>query len=260
MNCKVCKSETKVAFNTKVLKKYDVTYFKCNSCGLIFPETPYWLDEAYEPAINKSDTGLLDRNIQFSKILSVLIFFNFNKNAKFLDYAGGYGIFTRLMRDIGFDFYWHDLYTKNIFAIGFEYNLDLILDPKSKFELITAFEVFEHLENPLEEISKMLNLTDTIIFSTQIIPIEIPDPNKWWYYGFDHGQHVSFYSRNTIFVIAKQLNLNYYSVNGMHILSKHRMSKSKIIINKLFKVGLFSFVKKQMESRIQSDFKSIKSQ
>ncbi len=44
----------------------------------------------------------------------------------FLDYAGGYGVFTRLMRDIGFDFYWHDPYTQNLFANGFEKDIKLI--------------------------------------------------------------------------------------------------------------------------------------
>ena len=109
----------------------------------------------------------------------------------FLDYAGGYGVFTRLMRDIGFDFYWHDPYTQNLFANGFEDDLK----SNSKFELLTAFEVFEHLVNPKEELEKMLRFSDTIVFSTELMPQEIPDPEEWWYYGFNHGQHISFYTR-----------------------------------------------------------------
>ena len=153
MICKICNSNAKQVFNSKILKKYDVKYFKCDNCGYLFTEQPYWLDEAYSRSINLSDTGLLDRNIYFSKVLSVLIYFCFNKNGLFLDYAGGYGVFTRLMRDIGFNFYWHDPYTQNLFANGFEKDIK----PDSKFELITAFEVFEHLVSPKEEIEKMLS-------------------------------------------------------------------------------------------------------
>lgn len=213
MICKICNSKARQVFNSKVLRKYDVKYFKCDICGHLFTEDPFWLDEAYSRSINLSDTGLLDRNIYFSKVLSVLIFFCFDKKGSFLDYAGGYGVFTRLMRDIGFDFYWHDPYTQNLFANGFEKDLK----SNSRFELLTAFEVFEHLVNPKEELEKMLEFSDTIVFSTELMPQEVPDPKDWWYYGFNHGQHISFYTESTLKTLANQFKLNYYNVDEIHI-------------------------------------------
>ena len=35
---------------------------KCPKCGYVQTETPYWLEQAYVHAINRSDTGLLRRN------------------------------------------------------------------------------------------------------------------------------------------------------------------------------------------------------
>ena len=137
---------------------------------------PYWLNEAYKSAINISDTGIMSRNIHFSKVVSVLIYFLFNKNGRFVDYAGGYGIFTRLMRDMGFDFYWTDPYCENFLARGFEYNQSL----KGNINLITAFEVFEHLANPLNEIEKMLEISDNIVLSTVLLPYPIPQAGEWW--------------------------------------------------------------------------------
>jgi hypothetical protein len=256
MICKICNSNAKQVFNSKILKKYDVKYFKCDNCGYLFTEEPFWLDEAYSRSINLSDTGLLDRNIYFSKVLSVLIYFCFNKNGLFLDYAGGYGVFTRLMRDIGFDFYWHDPYTQNLFANGFEKDIK----PDSKFELITAFEVFEHLVSPKEEIEKMLSYSKTIVFSTELLSKEIPDPNEWWYYGFNHGQHISFYTEKTIMMIANHFNLNYYRLPSLHILTKKRINVFKIFFNKFYNIGLSQFVKKNMISKIQSDFESLKNE
>jgi len=250
MICKICNSNTQQIFTSKILKKYDVKYFKCDNCGYLFTEEPFWLEEAYSRSINLSDTGLLDRNIYFSKVLSVLIFFCFDRNGSFLDYAGGYGVFTRLMRDIGFDFYWHDPYTKNLFANGFEKDLKF----NSRFELLTAFEVFEHLVNPKEELEKMLGFSDTIIFSTELMLQEIPEPKDWWYYGFNHGQHISFYTEKTLNTLANQFKLNYYNVDEIHILTKRKFNNSVLILmKKMRNYGLYQVVKKIIKSKTFSD-------
>ena len=250
MTCKICNSNSNQAFTVKVLKKYDAKYFKCNNCGYLFAEDPFWLEEAYQNSINISDTGLIDRNISFSKMLAVLIYFNFNRGGKSLDYAGGYGIFTRLMRDIGFDFYWHDIYTQNLLAKGFEADTN----QDFKYEIVTAFEVFEHLVDPKEEITKMLQKSDTIVFSTELLPTNIPDPNSWWYYGFEHGQHISFYSKNTLAWLANHFGLKYYYINGIHLLTSKKVNHPALVVEKkLCNYGLFAFIKKTMKSKTLSD-------
>ena len=69
----------------------------------------------------------------------------FDPKAKFLDYGGGYGMLVRLMRNYGFDFYYFDKYCQNLFANGF----DLKDSACSRFELLTAFELFEHFSEPV---------------------------------------------------------------------------------------------------------------
>ncbi len=250
MICKICNSKIQQVFTAKILNRYDVKYFKCNNCGYLYTEEPFWLEEAYSRPINLSDTGLLDRNINFSKILSVLIYFFFDKGNSYLDYAGGYGVFTRLLRDIGFDFYWHDPYTQNLFANGFEIDKTT----ETEFEILTAFEVFEHLINPKEELERMLQLSDTIIFSTELMPQEIPNPKDWWYYGFNHGQHISFYTEKTFYNLADQNKLNYYNLNGIHIITKRKFNKTLLIVfKKLGKFGLYLIVKTLTKSKTFSD-------
>lgn len=250
MICKICNSKTKQVFTAKILNKYDVKYFKCDSCGYLFTEEPFWLEEAYSRPINLSDTGLLDRNIYFSKILSVILFFFFDKNKSYLDYAGGYGVFTRLMRDIGFDFNWHDPYTKNLFANGFEKEKLA----HSKFEVLTTFEVFEHLVNPKEELEKMLQFSDTVIFSTELLQSQIPVPKDWWYYGFNHGQHISFYTEKTLYTLASQQDMNFYNINGIHIITKRKLnSRLLVLTKKLTNFGLYLIVKKLLKSKTFSD-------
>lgn len=250
MNCKICKNVANILFQETILNKYRIKYYHCGKCGFLQTEDPYWLNESYKSAINISDTGIMERNLYYSKVVSVLLYFFFNRKAKFLDYAGGYGIFTRLMRDIGFDFYWQDLHCDNLISRGFEYNPELT----KNVELLTAFEVFEHLVNPFEEIRKMIEISGNIVFSTQILPSQPPEPKQWWYYGFEHGQHVSFYSHKSLSFIAEKMGLNFYSYKDVHMFTKKNFSyslfKSLILLTKL---GLFLYVKKKLKSKTWED-------
>ena len=250
MNCTICNTSANQVFEAIVLNEHNVKYYLCPNCEYIFTESPYWLEQAYNKAINLTDTGILQRNIYFSKIITVLIYFFFSKKGKFLDYAGGYGIFTRLMRDIGFNFYLNDPYCDNLLARGFE----CTGIEQNTFELLTAFEVFEHLNNPLQEIEKMLLLSNTIIFSTELLPNSVPKPGEWWYYGFEHGQHISFYSKHTLELIAKKYDLYFYSIAGVHIFTNKKLIPSAVkIFLKMAKYGLYVIVKKMMNSKTWDD-------
>lgn len=217
MVCKICGASTSKIFSALVLKKYNIDYFICSKCDFIQTEKPFWLKEAYTSPMNISDTGILVRNIRFSKISSLIFILIFNCKKKFLDYAGGYGVFTRLMRDMGFDFYWKDPYTPNLLSRGFEYT------KKISIEAITAFEVFEHLENPVKELQKMIKISPNIFFSTELTPIRIPD-TSWWYFGFQHGQHTSLYSEKSLRILAQKLNVNFYTNHrGLHLFTSKKL-------------------------------------
>ena len=139
IECNICSSPTTLFGSATVLQKHQIKYFRCDHCGFIQTEKPYWLSEAYVESIARSDVGLIGRNIKYSKISASIISVFFNYKDRFLDYGGGNGMFVRLMRDKGFNFFWQDQYTKNQFAQGFENYVE------GKYELLTAFEVFEHL-------------------------------------------------------------------------------------------------------------------
>jgi hypothetical protein len=247
MNCKICTQVTKQVFTAKILNKYDVKYFHCEACGFLQIEEPYWLDEAYGESINVSDTGYMQRNIGLSHKLTILLALFFDKNGKYLDYAGGYGVFVRMMRDIGFDFYWDDKFTNNLFSRGFEY------DNEEKYEAVTTFESFEHFVNPLEEIENLLKVSKNIIISTELLPNPVPNPEDWWYYGLDHGQHVSFYSKKTFGFIAKEFELNYYNVGSLHILTKKTIPIWKLMLARLSKFGLHKVLAKRLDSKTWAD-------
>lgn len=222
MNCKICSNKTESVFSFKILNKYNISYYKCECCLFIQTEEPYWLEEAYAlGAISALDVGIIARNTYYAnktdEILDKL-FLNFDDFIG-IDYGGGQGIFVRMMRDTGYNFYRQDLYAENLYTKYFDIT-DL---PKSThFSVLTAFEVFEHLINPIEEIKKMFEFSDILLFSTELQPTnEIAELNNWWYFVPETGQHISLFNKLTLEKIAEMLNVHLYTdSHNLHIFSK----------------------------------------
>lgn len=248
-SCKICGSKREKIFTKGILGKYNVSYHKCLSCGFLQTEKPHWLKESYSSAITATDIGLVNRNITFSNIVEDIIYKHFDKNAKFLDYAGGYGLFTRIMRDKGFDFYHEDKYCENIFAKHFD--IHGLPEKDRKFELVTAFEMMEHIENPFEELDYIFSMTDNFLFSMELVPDK--DLENWWYLGTEHGQHISFYAKESLEKIAQKYDKSYYSNESLHFISKRKDLK-----------GVFDGAKEEispsekLSSRTWSDFEIIR--
>jgi len=223
MNCKICSHEMSQFSRANVLNKYDVAYFRCPRCGSIQTEEPYWLDEAYSSAISELDLGSVSRAVDNSKLTESLLVTSFDCNAQFVDYGAGYGILVRMMRDRGFDFYFYDTYADNLFAKGFEAE-----EPRGQYELLTAFEVFEHLVDPLKEIDRMTQYSRNLFFSTLLIPPNVPKPGEWWYYSFELGQHLTLYTRAALEEIARKFNLHLATDGvGYHLLSSKKVPQRR---------------------------------
>jgi hypothetical protein len=249
VTCKICASLSREHFRARILGKYDVTYYYCDSCGFLQTEEPYWLNESYKDSLTTSDTGSLLRSLSLAEILSVILYFFFDESFCYLDYAGGYGLFTRRMRDIGFDFYWRDRYSPNLLAKGFEYT-----EATGRVELITSFESFEHFGDPLAEIERMLLISRNIIFTTELLPHPPPKPDEWYYYGLHHGQHISFYSVQTLTFIANKYGLQLYTAYPVYILSEKALQPAMMkMLLWLRRFGLFLFIKHRLTSRTVAD-------
>lgn len=252
VKCKICSSKSNYFGSALVLTKYKVKYYQCSNCKFVQTEEPYWLDEAYNSAISAVDVGIVKRNRELAESTHSLIVNFFKKTKSFLDYGAGYGLFVRLMRDKGFNFYWYDKYAENLFSRNFKGNKN------KKYDLITAFEVFEHLPNPIEEVEAMLKHGKSIFFSTYLLPKSNPKPNQWWYYVTIAGQHVSIYTRKSLEILAKKHKLNFITDGkNLHLITPLKISEAKfrIIVNK--KVSPILNIFRKRKSLINKDFERI---
>lgn len=206
--CTVCGTEMQHYADGRVLDKYDVAYLRCPRCRLIALPAPHWLDEAYQRAIYTGDTGLLRRCRILTTVTSAVIRAEKIGKGSFLDWAGGYGTLTRMMRDRGYDFVHTDAYCDNIFAQGFEG------DPvDGRYDLVTAYEVMEHLADPYAELEKLAHTTDRLLFTTELQPVAEPRLDEWWYVMPESGQHITFHTLESLRILGERLGYQLLS-NG----------------------------------------------
>lgn len=200
MSCLVCTGELGAFASGQVLGDQQVTYVRCSRCGLITATDPNWLDRAYSSAIASLDVGLLSRCITLSHITAAVIRSERLHHGRFLDWAGGYGTLTRLMRDRGFHFLHSDPMASNLFAQGYEGGLQDV-----DYDLTTAVEVLEHLPDPVEALTPVARCSDMLLATTEVLPQPPPMPDDWWYYAPETGQHITFYTPDSLRHLSSRL-------------------------------------------------------
>ena len=219
--CRVCGAECGEFGRMKVMGKHEGVYDLCPNCGYLQARDPFWLAESYESPITRTDIGTVNRCVKNATVVRLLISLCIRSQGPFLDYGAGYGMFVRHMRDYGYDFWYQDSYCQNLFAE------DFVVDANSagKFELITAFEVFEHMARPAEDLDQILQFGRRILFTTELLPQPLPAMGQWWYHAPDHGQHIGFYSLRTLEYIAGKYKLHLATNgSGVHYLGKEPLS------------------------------------
>ena len=207
--CKICGGVLVLQIAVKVRSVHSAKLNRCTVCGLLGFDEVFWLDEAYRMPINPSDVGYVFRNVNSANILAELLFRNGMPVGYYLDYGSGYGMFVRLMRDRGYCFHGVDPYCESLFA-------SLAVGSKERFgeyELVSAFEVFEHLADPVASVEEMLKYGKAVIFTTDLVPDPVPAIDDWDYYGLEHGQHVAFWTKRSLTSLAGHFGLEYLNLD-----------------------------------------------
>lgn len=192
--CRLCAGDLELQFRLQVLGRYSVGYFRCVSCHSLQTERPYWLEQAYAANnLSHLDTGAAQRNLHnlaacwsIAKLLHL-------RNV--LDVGGGDGLLCRLLRDYRLNCFVHDKYASPTYAQGFD------VPDFTQPDMIVAFEVMEHFAEPREDLHELFAKHPTaVLASTGIFDSQGPN---WWYLEPKSGQHVFFYSKAALQLIAR---------------------------------------------------------
>ena len=194
-----------------------VTYLRCTACEFLFTsDFDSWSQQDFGERIYNAEYAFVDpdfaeRRPADNAFLILQNFGNFREKIQLLDYGGGEGRMMELLLANGFP----NVNTYDPFSS--KHNVS---DGK-KYDLITAFEVFEHVPDPIAtmyDITQRLKPESLLLFSTLLQPSDFGGVGlSWWYVGPRNG-HISLHSKTSLTTLLRQCGLNMISANeGLHI-------------------------------------------
>jgi len=204
MNCSLCNSSN----NNYKIDNHGKKYHICNNCELIMLDKEFYLtkeEEKQRYQLHENSTenkGYLNylNNIITNSITPFL-----KPGNRLLDFGcGPEKTWAEILKKKRYDVSTYDPY--------FDNNSEWL---NTKFDAITAIEVFEHLISPekeLNSLSKCLNRGNYLIIRTMLHSNDWDNFKKWWYK--DDPTHISFYSRVSIDYICKTWNYELIQVKN----------------------------------------------
>lgn len=192
-----------------------VEYVTCTACGYSYaPLFRGWTHDDFKREIYDDQYVVVDpdwtgaRARENARFLSEA-FGTHRKSFRHLDYGGGDGTLSRLLRQAHWRSKSHDPF------------YDDGMKPVSlgRFDFITCFEVFEHVPDVhglLAAIEALLAPRGLLLFSTLVSDGELMPgkPPSWWYAAPRNG-HVSLFSSRSLGLLARRFGFESASSQGL---------------------------------------------
>ena len=169
-----------------------------------------WQQQDFADRIYNEDYAIVDPDCLYVRptanaALLIEQFGAFRGMIRHLDYGGGNGLLSDLLTDAGWGSTSFDPYQSD----GVQPEID------GKYNLITVFEVFEHVTEIKALASRLAGHLDEpglILFSTRVSDGHVaPDrPLNWWYAAPRNG-HVSLFSANSLELLGLSAGLYFCS-------------------------------------------------
>jgi SAM-dependent methyltransferase len=171
-----------------------IDYFRCEGCGFCFaPAFQSWTRDDFLKHIYNTDYIRVDPDYKWARPYAGVQFLNSilakEKNRiSHLDYGGGTGVLTRELKKLGWNSESYDPFVDSSMPRG----------ALRTYDLVTAFEVFEHVPDVNALVADLIALTKPggmILFTTLVSDGQIQRgrPLEWWYAAPRNG-HVSLFS------------------------------------------------------------------
>jgi SAM-dependent methyltransferase len=169
-----------------------IYYRRCQRCGFLFTTAfDQWNFDAFRQNIYNDDYGVVDPDyVEVRPVGNAAMiastFAEARSSITILDYGGGSGLLAKRLQEQGFTAGTYDPFS--------EFR-DL---PTERFDLITCFEVMEHVPFPEKTVAQMISLLKkpgAILFSTLVQPANLDQMGLNWWYASPRNGHVSLYSK-----------------------------------------------------------------
>jgi 2-polyprenyl-3-methyl-5-hydroxy-6-metoxy-1,4-benzoquinol methylase len=208
-----------------------VPYFQCLECGFCFaPTIARWsLDEFKEKIYNqdyiKVDPDYAEVRPRDNARLLIDLFGDHHHSIRHLDYGAGNGMVSEILRQHG----WR---TESYDPLS---DRGRPLSGMGRFNLITAFEVFEHVPSPanlMNDIASVIEADGILIFGTLLSDdMLIPDGRLTWWYASPRNGHISLYSSRSLQALSArhQFFLGSFS-EGLHCMWRDAQSWALSIV------------------------------
>ncbi|AIY39275.1 SAM-dependent methyltransferase [Collimonas arenae] len=203
---------------------WPVYFYRCGSCGFTFTRAlDKWRTEDFAAHIYNDDYVRHDPDYLGSRPQSNadMIMNNMGRmkeQISLLDYGSGMGMMTEILG-------------KNGFASVASFDpFSSTQRPERQFNMVTCFEVFEHVHDPLDlvkDINSFLSPDGALLFSTLLCPQQIVDDglHNWWYCAPRNG-HISFYTLPALTALATHFALRVHSFNdGLHAMYRPHVAE-----------------------------------
>jgi SAM-dependent methyltransferase len=192
-------------------------YRLCSSCGFCFaPAFSAWSRDEFMQRIYNDDYLGVDPEYAGARPRANAaslqsIFGERARGIRHLDYGGGNGLLSRLLGEAG----WNSR------------SFDPFADPHAtiteagRFDLITAFEVFEHVPDPqqlMANFGTLIAADGVVMFSTLLSDGHLQAGSKltWWYASPRNG-HISLFTRQSLKTLARNNGVHFASFSaGFH--------------------------------------------
>jgi 2-polyprenyl-3-methyl-5-hydroxy-6-metoxy-1,4-benzoquinol methylase len=210
-NCLICTS-----YNLQPLKEYASAHLcKCGSCGFVFSQAIPTLEELEEhyKGYGRNDYLSPITIKRYHELLDKME--PYRKTGRLLDVGCGIGYFLDVAKERGWEVYGTE-YTDEAVDICVSKGITMHkgqLDPKNYpagyFDVITSFEVIEHINNPLLELAHFR----TVLRKGGLVYVTTPNFNSLLRYRLKSAYNIICYPEHLSYYTPKTLR-NVFKISG----------------------------------------------